>query len=337
MKVLITGGAGFVGSELGKFLLSKENFSVKILDSLEYGYRDNFEDNEILAANFIHADIRDKDFVKHLEDVDLVYHFAGISSLPECESNPQKCIEVNTAAVANILNAAREKKVRRFIFASTSAVYENNSITDIHKENALVSPNLIYATSKFCAEQICKSYAQNYGMDIIICRFFNVFGPHQDFKRKYPPFTSYLIREALTGTKPIIYNTEDCKRDYIFIDDLMEYLFRMAKSEKHYSGEVFNLASGKAFNALEIADSIYKNLGKSLSFDKGDPMKFWDKYIELFDKEYNLSKERVFKEVFKHCLGDPTKVRQEFNYLPQTSLEDGLSKIINYQKKLSLQ
>lgn len=332
MNVLITGGAGFVGSELGKFLLTKNGKNVKILDSLEYGYRDNFEDNATLAKNFIQADIRDEDFAKHLENIDVVYHFAGISALPECESNPQKCFAVNTAAVANVLDAVRKSNVKRVIFASTSAVYENNPSEEIHKETDAVSPNLVYAVSKYCAEQVCKSYAENYGMDIIICRFFNVFGPHQDFKRKYPPFTSYLIREALTGVKPTIYNTEDCRRDYIYVNDLVEYLHLMAESPKHYSADIFNLASGESFNALEIAGAIYEILGKQLEYDKGDPMKFWDKYENLFNKNYNLAKNRVYKEVFKHCLGDPIKVRNEFKYTPKTSLVDGLREIVNYQK-----
>ena len=193
MNILITGGAGFIGSELGKFLVT-QGHNVKILDNLEYGYKDNFEDNEILKNNFIKADIRNNDFEKYLKDVDVLYHFAGISALPECESNPYKAFDVNTSGVANVLNACRNSEVKKIIFASTSAVYENNCHNDYHKETDIVCPNLIYATSKYCAEQICKSYAQNYDMDIIICRFFNVFGPHQDFRRKYPPFTSYIIK-----------------------------------------------------------------------------------------------------------------------------------------------
>lgn len=331
MNILITGGAGFIGSELGKFLLT-QGHSVKILDTLEYGYRDNFEDNEILKNNFIQADVRDADFAKYLEDIDIVYHFAGISALPECESHPYKAFDINTNGTVNVLNAIRHSKVKRLIFASTSAVYENNNNNEVHKEDDIVKPNLVYATTKYCAEQVCRSYAQNYGMDIVICRFFNVFGPHQDFKRKYPPFTSFLIREALAGRKPTIYNTEDCKRDYIYVYDLMQYLYRMGVSEKHYAADIFNLATGKAYSAMEIAETIYKALGEPLDYEKGEPLKFWDKYEELFNANYNLKKERVKQEVFKHCLGDGSKVRKEFNYEAKTDLLDGLKAIIEYQK-----
>ena len=331
MNILITGGAGFIGSELGKFLL-KEGHNVKILDNLEYGYEDNFSDVPQLAENFIKADVREPDFERYLDNIDIVYHFAGISALPECESHPYKAFEVNTAGVANVLNAVRHSKVKRVIFASTSTVYENNPAGEVHKETDVVKPNLVYATSKYCAEQICRSFAENYAMDIIICRFFNVFGPHQDFKRKYPPFTSFLIREALAGRRPTIYNTADCKRDYIYVDDLMQYLYRMARSDKHYSADIFNLATGNAYSALEIARGVYEALGLPLEFDEGDPLKFWDKYEELFNARYNLRKERVKQEVFKHCLGDGSKVRAAFGYEAKTSLLDGLKEIINYQK-----
>lgn len=331
MNILITGGAGFIGSELGKFLL-KEGHNVKILDNLEYGYRDNFEDNDVLKENFIEADVREKDFGKYLKDIDTVFHFAGISALPECESNPSKAFDVNTTAVANVLNACRDSNVRRFIFASTSAVYENNCGDSVMKEDMSVHPNLIYATTKYCSEQICKSYAQNYDMDIIICRFFNVFGPHQDFKRKYPPFTSYLIREVLADRMPTIYNTSDVKRDYIYVEDLMNYLYRMMKSKNKYSAEIFNLAGKSGYSTMEIAQTIFKALDKPVEFETGDSNKFWDKYETLFNKTYNLSRERVKKEVFKNCIGDNEKIKAEFNYEPQKDLLSGLKSIIDYQK-----
>lgn len=334
MNVLITGGAGFIGSELGKYLLL-QGHNVKILDTLEYGYRDNFEDNETLKQNFILDDIRIDDFEKHLDGIDTVYHFAGVSALPECESNPTKAFDINATGVANVLNAIRKSNVKRFIFASTSAVYENNPSENIHNEDDNVKPNLIYSTTKYCAEQICKSYAQNYDMDIIICRFFNVFGPHQDFKRQYPPFTSYLIKEALAGNKPTIFNTIDCKRDYIYIDDLMIYLQKMMESNKKYNGDIYNLASGSAYSAMEIAKGIYDAIGKDLEFEKGEPLKFWEKYEQLFNTKYNLSEKRVEKEVFKHCLGDGTKVQKEFNHSPKSNLIDGLKQIIEYQKNYS--
>ncbi len=330
MNILITGGAGFIGSEFAKFLLLKGN-EVKILDTLEYGYRDNFEDNEYLVKNFILDDIRSKDFNKYLKNIDIVVHLAGISALPECEANPTKAIDINITGLTNVLNACRSSNVKKIIFSSTSAVYENNNPNDIYTEDMIVYPNLIYSTTKYMAEQICKSYSQNYDMNIIICRFFNIYGPHQDFKRKYPPFTSYLIREIVNGIKPTIFNTSNVKRDYIYVDDLMEYMYRMINSEKQYNSEIFNLCSGEGYSALEIADIIFKTLNKNIEYNSGNPNSFWDKYEELFDKNYNLSRKRIEKEVFKNAIGSNVKANNEFNYIPKTKIIDGIKHIIDFQ------
>lgn len=332
MNILITGGAGFIGSEFAKFLLLKGN-EVKILDNLEYGYRDNFEDNEYLNRNFILDDIRNENFIKYLKNIDVVIHLAGISALPECESNPTKAVDINITGFTNVLNACRESNVKKIIFSSTSAIYENNNPNDIYKEDMIVYPNLIYATTKYMAEQICKSYSQNYDMDIIICRFFNIYGPHQDFKRKYPPFTSYLIKEIINGVKPTIFNTSNVKRDYIYVEDLMEYMYKMINSDKKYNSEIFNLCSGEGYSALEIASLIFKILNKNMEYNIGDPNKFWDKYEELFNKNYNLNRKRIEKEVFKNSIGSNIKAVKEFNYTPKITMQDGIEKIVKYQSE----
>jgi nucleoside-diphosphate-sugar epimerase len=330
MKVLITGGAGFIGSELAKALLV-DGHDVTIIDNLEYGYRDNFEDNQKLRDSFVEEDIRSSNIEKYIQKSDIVFHLAGISSLPECESNPYKAFDVNTSGVANILNYCRNSNVKRIIFSSTSAIYENSDTTQLLVEDCDVRPNLVYATSKYCAEKVCKSFADNYGMDIIICRFFNVFGAHQDYKRKYPPFTSYLIKEIINDRIPTVFNTSDVKRDYIYSTDLIEIFKRMIQSENKFKAEIFNLGSGRGYSAMDIVRSIYSSLNKKEEFDVGDPEKFWDKYESLFSTNYSLSKDRVKKEVYKHCVGNNLKVVKEFGYEPKIELEEGIQNIVEYQ------
>lgn len=331
MNVLITGGAGFIGSELGKFLV-KRGHVLRLLDNLEYGYTANFADYAVLRRAFILHDVRRPCPEEIFKDIDVVFHFAGISSLPECEANPGKAFDVNCTAVASLLSACRMSHVKRFIFASTSAVYENESSRGPLSEELSVAPNLIYATTKYCAEQICKAYAQNYGMDVVICRLFNVFGPHQDYKRKQPPFTSYLVRQILAGEKVTIFNTAPVKRDYMYVKDLLVYLGLIMDAPRRYEADIFNLATGTGYSALEVANCVFEAFGRELTYETGDPNEFWNKYDTLFEGTFSLSRARIKKEVHKHCIGDNTKITKEFGVLPKYDLRAGLSAVIDYQK-----
>ncbi len=330
MKIAVTGAAGFLGSELAKYF-KKQGAELILIDNMEYGYEDNLSDYPGLLDSLIVDDIRNDSVIQRLLDVEVVFHFAGISSLPECESNPVKAIDVNTTSVARILSGLRKsQKLRRFIFASTSAVYENNA-DSIMTEDMPVAPNLIYATTKLCAEHICRSYAQNYGMDIAVCRFFNVFGPHQDYLRPQPPFTSYLIREISAGRRPLVYNTSDVKRDYIYADDLIFFLEAVMRHSGKMCAEIYNLCSGQGYSALEILETIYKTMGKEPVFDRGDPGKYWDKYPVLFSGVHNLSNKRIEKEVFKDCIGSNAKISALTGLRCTVDLVEGLRHIANYQ------
>ncbi|AEF86093.1 UDP-glucose 4-epimerase [Treponema primitia ZAS-2] len=334
MKVLITGAAGFVGSEFAKYLFQK-NIDLVLIDNMEYGYKENLvigDNGQELLSKLIIDDIRNPEIAKYFYGVDIVFHFAGISSLPECESNPDKAFEVNALGVINILNSMRDSHIKKFIMASTSALYENNHEEKM-TEDLKVSPNLIYATTKLSAEQICRSYAENYEMDIFICRFFNVYGPHQDFKRLQPPFTSYLIREISAERTPIIFNTSDVKRDYIYIDDLMIYLEMIIYSKKHYCADIFNLCSSFGYSAMEIVNMIFDIFGKPVKVNTGNPIDFWNKYPGLFSAKYNLLRTRIEKEVYKNCIGSNNKIENEFNYTCQIGMKSGLKRIVDFQLK----
>ncbi|MDR0882634.1 MAG: NAD-dependent epimerase/dehydratase family protein [Candidatus Adiutrix sp.] len=330
MKAMITGAAGFLGSELAKYLEGK-GFDLVLLDNMEYGYEDNLSDYPDLLKRLIVDDVRNPDILTYMTDVDVVFHFAGISSLPECETSPQKAFEVNTASVAGLLSGLRNMpRLKRFIFASTSAVYENNT-EEVMSEDLPLAPDLVYATTKLCAEHICRLYALNYDMDIVICRFFNVFGPHQDYKRLHPPFTSYLIREISNGRRPVVFNTSDVRRDYIYTEDLIAYLDYLMSAPEKMRADIFNLCSGHGHSALEIVKAVYKIFGREPSYDEGKPVDFWNKYPSLFDRAKNLSENRVKKEVYKNCIGSNRKIvglsRQNCRY----DLETGLKIITDYQ------
>jgi nucleoside-diphosphate-sugar epimerase len=186
------------------------------------------------------------------------------------------------------------------------------------------------------SECIVKSFSSNYGIDSVICRFFNVYGPNQDFQRKFPPFTSYLARELVAGRIPTIYNTDSVKRDYVFIDDLVNMLVLVMSSGKSFRGEVFNLTSNFSYTPIEILNALAKELKQELAFIQGDPLKFWNSEERLTSGNFPLNHERIKKEVFKESVGSPGKFNEYFGYVATTEISDGMAKIIEYQKQFKI-
>jgi UDP-glucose 4-epimerase len=328
LRILVTGGAGFVGSNLAR-KLSSLGHDLTIVDSLKYGYTHNLSGLD--STTFIHSDLRDLNLIELMQKIDVVFHFAGISSLPECESNPSEAFSVNTTLVASLLHAVRFSNVKRFIFSSTSAVYENNAEVPF-LESHTVSPNLVYSMTKQSAENLCLAFFQNYGLEAVICRFFNVYGPNQDFLRRFPPFTSYIVREVLAGRVPVIYNSEPISRDYMFIDDLVEILVRMLNHPDLIGGEIYNLCSAFTYTPVEILNILSLIAKGKNDFIIGDPRKFWLKEESLFESIYALSETRISKEVYKQSVGSNQKMRDNFGFTPTITMETGLQKILDFQK-----
>lgn len=331
-KILITGGAGFIGSQFGLELTKKglkKDEEVILLDNLSFGHLDNLFSEGSTFGTFICKDIRDTDLNQTFQNVDTIFHFAGISALPVCQSNPGHAIDVNVAGTANVLEAARLSGVRRVIFSSTSATYELSEEIPM-TENLVVGQNLIYSLSKAQGEQICRAYADNFGMDIIVCRFFNIYGPHQDFHRKSPPFTSYIARELAYDRQPILFNNSDVQRDYVHISDVIELLLKMIASEKTYRADIFNVASGHGHSVPEIYKTMQEVSGKNIAPLFMDPIKYWDAYPSLFAGTFPMNHERIKKEVFKHSIGDVKKTSTEFGWTPKINLQSGLVSIYQY-------
>ena len=280
----------------------------------------------------MNLDVRSDDFVELAVGFDYIFHFAGISSLPECEINPSEAFDVNTQSVAKLLRALRRsKRSPKLIFASTSAVYENAN-DYVLTENLDCHPSLIYAHSKYFAESLIKSYCQNYGIQAIICRFFNVYGPHQDFRRLHPPFTSYLVKEIISNRIPSVYNQSDARRDYIYIADLVKYLEILMNYKNFSTLGTVNICSGISYTVLNIISEVEQIIGQKININYAEPGEYWNKYEMLFNEENNLNKERVIKEVNKSAIGDPSKIRQITQHIPEIDLNTGLRHIIEFQK-----
>lgn len=330
-KILITGGAGFVGSNLGR-MLSNQGYDVLLLDDLSYGHLDNMVIDGERFGKFIKMDIRDPEINNHFSDVDYVFHLAGISTLPVCQNDPVNSIDVNISGTVNILEAARRNNVKRVIFASTAGIYENNIQFPCSEDDA-VDPYLMYTLSKFSCEKICSSYSKLYGLETCITRYNNVYGPNQDIKRKSPPFVAYVVRELLNNRQPILHSDGNQKRDYVFIDDV-NHLNQLCMDHPKAKGEIFNVSSGTSYSVNEIFEKIATILNSKLKPIFHDSESFWDKYPELFSGKYSIDKKWIKNEVNKFTLSSTTKAEELLDWKASVSIEEGLQKTIEHAKNL---
>ena len=332
-KVLITGGAGFIGSQLGYHLYNK-GYDVILLDNMSYGNEDNLVVNGKTFGTFIKDDIRNKSIFEHTTDIDYVYHFAGIAPLPDCQENPKDTVDVNVAGTANVLEACRVNGVKRVIFASTSALYENHENYPA-KESDDVYPDLIYATTKKQCELLCESFGSVYNLPVVMLRFFNVYGPHQDFRRKHPPLTGYLLKTFLQNQTPTLFSDGEQRRDYVYIDDLIN-MCEIVMTHDDAVGQKFNVSSGKTYSVNEIYETVSNCFNINTKPNYNTPKNFWDAYPHLFEGEYTLNKDRLEKEVLKYCLGDTIKSKDILGWEAKTTLEEGMKKCVKHAKEMGL-
>ena len=329
-KVVITGGAGFIGSELG-YELHKLGYKIVLIDNLSHGYKENLIVDGKPFGEFVFKDVCTDSLEEHFKDAYCVFHFAAISSLPECQSDPYGAINTNVGGTARVLEACRKTNVRRVVFASTSAIYENNESFPC-SEHDLVNPTLMYSTSKLCAEGVCKSFSDVYGMDIVITRYYNVYGKHQDSTRVSPPFTIYLIRELLNGRQPVLHSDGAQERDYVYIDDVNELNILCMKHPDAPNG-IFNVASGNVLSVRKIYEIISNELGVDIKPVYRDAAKFWDKYPHLFEGVYPVQSSRIKKEVNKFTLGSVDISHKILGWHAKTDFKTGIRKTIEGYRK----
>lgn len=243
-KIVVTGAAGFVGSNLAKDLLNK-GYSVVGIDNLSAGTRENLD----ARVELHQLDIRDAEIYPLFEGAHAVYHLAAKTSLVYCLAKPLEAVSHNVAGTVNVLEAARRAKVHKLIYADTSAEYEG--IHQFPTKEDRVNPIGAYAASKHGGATFCDSYRQLYGMNIVMVRYFNVYGPAQDWRRVIPPVMSAFILKMLRGEQPFVYGTGEKRRDFIYIDDVNDlHLTILEKDEAN--GRVFNVGSGTNHSVNQI-------------------------------------------------------------------------------------
>lgn len=333
MNILITGAAGFIGSQLAyKFL--KEGHHIILIDNMSYGHEDNliFEDGDLNL--YLHkVDIRDRNYLSAIfetEKIDYVYNIAGIAPLPDCQSDPCEAIDVNVNGFVNILELSRIYGVKCVIQASTNAMYENETGFPTREQFDNL-PTLIYPNTKYCAERFAQSYCDTYGMNVCCVRFANVYGPHVDCLRKQPPFVGYLIRELYYDRVPTFHSNGKQARDYIYVDDLTDLLEKVQNCKGF---DVVNCSSNKSYSVREIYDIAQDIMHKNIQAKYVDSSNYWKKYPQLYEGAYSIKPEILDHEVNKYSLCDNTHALARYNWQPKVDIGEGMSNMIKYTVKL---
>lgn len=254
---LVTGGAGFIGAHI-VFRLVKEGQTVVVLDNLSTGYIENLA---AVASNitFIKGDIRDYAAVQAaMQGVDYVFHEAALTSVGQSIDDPLETAAVNTTGTLQLLVAARDARVKRFVFASSSAVY--GSSRGMVRETNRLRPISPYGVSKLVAEHYCRIFSELYDLPTVCLRYFNVFGPRQSYQSGYAAVIPTFIRQLLQNEILTIHGPGNQTRDFTYVDNIVEANFRALTATAPRSGE-FNIGSSTKTSINQLVERLHKITG----------------------------------------------------------------------------
>lgn len=307
--VLITGGAGFIGSHLVERLLEL-GASLRVIDDLSTGKRSNLPGDEV---TFIESSILDEASLgRAMEGCRYVFHQAAFISVPLSVEKPSECFEINVIGTEKVIRAARDAGVQRMMFAATSAAYGESTTLPSREDQEpdCCSP---YAASKVAGEAMLTAFSHSYGISTVALRYFNVFGPRQDPKSAYAAAISAFGEALINGHRPTIFGDGKQTRDFVYIANVVHANLLAASSDKPLGGDVFNVGMGEHVSLLEILHQM----GELLKIDV-DP---------------------VFEEPragdVRHSLADVSRTRDQFGYEPIVSFEDGLQLTLEWMKTQS--
>ena len=308
---LVTGGAGFIGSNLVEALL-KKGYVVRVLDNLSQGKQENID---IFSKNkkymCIHGDIRDfETCLTVTEDVDYVLHQAAWGSVPRSIEQPLLYEEINIRGTLNMMEASSRNKVKKFVYASSSSVYgDEPALPKVEgKEGDVLSP---YGLTKKTNEEYGKLYHKLYGLDTYGLRYFNVFGRRQDFNGAYAAVIPKFIKLLLRNESPTIYGDGQQSRDFTYIENVIEANLKACKASSDVAGEVFNIAYGRR----ESLENVYASLSRALKKDI-KPV---------------YAKERVGD--IRHSHADINKAKEMLGYSPDWTFDRGIETAIEWYKE----
>jgi len=299
---LVTGGAGFIGSHLAEELL-KRGQRVRVADSLVTGKRANLD--VIKAAEFLEGDLAEQAFAeKACAGMDYVLHQAAIPSVPRSVDDPITSNRANITATLNVLVGARKAGVKRLVYAGSSSAY-GNSTSGAKREDMVSSPLSPYALQKLVGEQYCQMFTRLYGLETVVIRYFNVFGPRQDPSSPYSGVISLFATLLPAGKQPTIYGDGGQTRDFTYVANVVDGVLRACEAPKA-AGEVINVATGEQISLNDLLRTLNKIVGTNI--------------------------QAVFKEEragdVRDSLADISKAKALLGYTPSVSLEEGLRKTL---------
>ncbi|AYO31441.1 SDR family oxidoreductase [Biomaibacter acetigenes] len=306
---LITGGAGFIGSNIAEELLRRGE-KVRIIDNFSTGKRENIE-RFINDIELIEGDLRNiEDAKKAVNGIEYILHQAALSSVPRSVVDPISSNASNIDGTLNLLVAARDAGVERVVIAASSSAYGDTEILP-KVEDMVPNPLSPYAVTKYVEELYGKVFSKVYGLETVSLRYFNVFGPRQDPNSQYAAVIPKFITKILKAESPIIYGDGEQSRDFTYIDNVVEANILAATSEKVGHGEVINIASGKRISLNQLVQKLNEILGTDVR--------------PIYDKP------RIGD--VKHSLASIEKAERLLGYHVKVSLDEGLKKVIEWYKR----
>ncbi|MBQ8018324.1 MAG: NAD-dependent epimerase/dehydratase family protein [Methanobrevibacter sp.] len=257
-NILITGGAGFIGSHIADNLIDNNN--IRIVDNFSTGNIKNFKNPDHENLQIITADICNANLDELTSGIDYIFHLAAMASVPLSVENPVECNETNLNATVKLLNSAVKNDVKKIVFSSSSAVYGENRNMPL-KETEPPMPTSPYAASKASCELYLKSFYESYGLNYTALRYFNVFGPKQDKNSQYAAVIPNFISAILEENQPEIYGDGEQTRDFVYVKDIVKANVAACKSD--YNG-IVNIASGEKLTINRLYEIIKETLGSDL-------------------------------------------------------------------------
>ncbi|MFB6145776.1 MAG: NAD-dependent epimerase/dehydratase family protein [Candidatus Nanohaloarchaea archaeon] len=307
-KALVTGGAGFIGSNLVEALVDRD-VGVVVLDNLYLGSEDNLSEVKD-KVRFIDGSVNDRESVEEaIKGCDTVFHLAARSSSPMHKENPEKGAHVNIEGFITVADAAVEEGVEKIVYASTSSMY--GSVEPPHREDMDVTPTNLYTASKMSREKYAEVYSYKHDIQTTGLRFFSVYGPHERAKGEFANVVTQFLWKMMDGDQPVIWGDGEQERDFVFVEDVVKANLLAAERLDESDGEVFNVGTGDPVTFNQVVEKLNEKLGTDIDAERIENPR--SKYVRKHQADYS-------------------KAREVLGFEPDYSFDEGVTKIVDYYR-----